>query len=218
MDHYNGGYIFICLIAGLIEAVIFGLISQAINEKRGYEGGFWWGFFLGVIGIIVVALKEPYYTVHYVPDSDGVYKAPKMGQTPIDKDAPVPTGGWRCICGRAHRPYESSCACGQTKRAVLDGTATVPQSAEPMIPQDWVCTCGRAHASYESSCVCGRTKHEVVTAGVVLPEPVPIQEPLPVPADEDERVQMLRKYKALLDDGVITQEDYDAKKKQLLGL
>lgn len=33
-----------------------------------------------------------------------------------------------------------------------------------------------------------------------------------------DNVAELKKYKQLLDDGVITQEDYDAKKKQLLGL
>lgn len=33
-------------------------------------------------------------------------------------------------------------------------------------------------------------------------------------SDADE----IRKYKALLDDGIITQEEFDAKKKQLLGL
>ena len=218
MGDHDGGVIFIGLIIGMIEAVVFGLITQAINEKKGYDGGFWWGFFLGVIGIIVVAMKEPYYNVSYVPHGGGVYKAPNAGRLPIDKDAPVPAGGWRCVCGRAHHPYESSCACGQNKRAVLDGTVTAPVYAEPMVPQDWVCTCGRAHESYESSCVCGKTKHEVVTAHIVLPEPVVIQEPLQVPADEDERLQRLRKYKTLLDDGVITQEDYDAKKKQLLGL
>ena len=39
--------------------------------------------------------------------------------------------------------------------------------------------------------------------------------PAPVVADETEQLQ---KFKKLLDDGVITQEEFDAKKKQILGL
>lgn len=37
-------------------------------------------------------------------------------------------------------------------------------------------------------------------------------------AQANDPAEELRKYKTLLDDGIITQEDYDAKKKQLLGL
>ena len=35
----------------------FGFVTQTINKNKGYEGGFAWGFFLGFIGIIVVACK-----------------------------------------------------------------------------------------------------------------------------------------------------------------
>ncbi|MBQ8179926.1 MAG: SHOCT domain-containing protein [Candidatus Methanomethylophilaceae archaeon] len=35
---------------------------------------------------------------------------------------------------------------------------------------------------------------------------------------EEERIESLRRYKELLDDGIITQEEFDAKKKQLLEL
>ena len=231
------GYIIIDLIVSLIGACFFGAVTQAINEKNGYEGGFWWGFFLGAIGIIVVALRQPYYTVGPYPSGDSICVPKKIGKTPIDMDAPVPDGGWRCLCGRVHEPYVSSCACGQSKRAVLDRTATTsrfePLSlpvVEPPSPRDWTCTCGCTHPSYESSCICGKTKHEVLTANIILPDPEPIPIPetapepvlipdtMPDPADDDQIIQSLRKYKELLDDGVITQEDYDAKKKQLLGL
>ena len=44
-------------ITWLIIAVIFGAVSKVITSNRGMKGGFWWGFFLGVIGIIVVAVR-----------------------------------------------------------------------------------------------------------------------------------------------------------------
>ncbi len=40
----------------------------------------------------------------------------------------------------------------------------------------------------------------------------------PPTIDNTDSVTELKKYKQLLDDGIITQEDYDTKKKQLLGL
>lgn len=37
--------------------VVWGLFSRAISKSRGYEGGFWWGFFLGMFGMLFVALR-----------------------------------------------------------------------------------------------------------------------------------------------------------------
>lgn len=51
------GYSATYLIVSLIVAIVFGLITKSINNSRGREGGFWWGFFLNVIGIIVVACR-----------------------------------------------------------------------------------------------------------------------------------------------------------------
>ena len=44
-------------IGWLVTALIFGFVTKAINNSRWREGGFWWGFFLGVIGIIIVAVR-----------------------------------------------------------------------------------------------------------------------------------------------------------------
>ncbi len=49
------------------------------------------------------------------------------------------------------------------------------------------------------------------------PAPVEVAEPAPAPAQVDD-VTKLKQFKDLLDSGVITQEEYDAKKKQILGL
>ncbi len=45
------------IIAYLLIGVVFGFICKAISGSRGMEGGFWWGFFLGIIGIIIVAVR-----------------------------------------------------------------------------------------------------------------------------------------------------------------
>ena len=51
------GSLFLAALVGLAVAAIFGCITKHINESRGRDGGFWWAFFLGVIGIIIVAVR-----------------------------------------------------------------------------------------------------------------------------------------------------------------
>lgn len=41
----------------LINSAICGVISRVINQNKGYEGGFSWGFWLGELGILVVVCK-----------------------------------------------------------------------------------------------------------------------------------------------------------------
>ena len=50
------------LIGGLIERFIMGAICVAITNNRNMNNGFWWGFFLGIIGIIVVAVRPNDFT------------------------------------------------------------------------------------------------------------------------------------------------------------
>lgn len=40
-------------------ASVMGAISYAIGSSKGLKYSFWWGFGLGIIGIIVVACLEP---------------------------------------------------------------------------------------------------------------------------------------------------------------
>ena len=82
----------------------------------------------------------------------------------------------------------------------------------------WKCGCGRVNASYTSSCVCGRSKH-----GETVPEAVPVHQPSPAMDDPVNNTEIanaaaIREYKKLMDDGIITAEEFEVKKKQLLGL
>jgi hypothetical protein len=83
----------------------------------------------------------------------------------------------------------------------------------------WKCSCGRVHAAYVSSCSCGKNKYNPPA-----PEPEPdcpetvSDFPEAVQDNEVANAMAIREYKKLMDDGIITPEEFEAKKKQLLGL
>ena len=159
----------VSLIVGLIVCCIFGAITKSINESKGYDGGFAWGFWLGWIGIIVVACRQP---VLYVPKESII----------------VPSNNSRLPSYTIS--YHTPAADG------------------------WQCRCGRYNARYVSSCVCGLKKADAQSP-VAVPAPQ-TSTPAPTAADDSKIIALLKEYKELLDAGVLTQEEFDAKKKSLL--
>ncbi|MBM6925892.1 SHOCT domain-containing protein [Pseudoflavonifractor phocaeensis] len=74
----------------------------------------------------------------------------------------------------------------------------------------WKCSCGRINYHYVSTCACGKSKTDVVA-------------PVKTSSLSQEKqtvsdIEAVKKYKELLDAGIITQEEFDIKKKQLLKL
>lgn len=127
-------YGFVSVVFSLILMVgvrsIWGAITWKINDYKGYaNNGFWWGFFLTWIGIIVVACKPNVGgykvtgwkcacgRVHSDYVTDCVCGRIKGGPTV------VPDGGWRCTCGRTHSAYVSSCVCGISKKDAVSAAA-----------------------------------------------------------------------------------------------
>lgn len=140
------------LISGIIGigiGCVFGFITKTINEANGYYGGFAWGFWLGVIGIIIVACRQP--NPYAYQSQKSIIKKEPTDQIP-------PEGGWKCSCGRVHAKYVSSCPCGKSKSDAIGGKGN----------------------------------------------------------REKANIEALKEYKALLDQGVITQEEFDRKKQEIL--
>lgn len=67
-----------------------------------------------------------------------------------------------------------------------------------------------------------RNCHHMFNADAVVQQPATPSsqpaEPAPTPTPASDPTEEIRKYKKLLDDGIITQEEFDQKKRQLLGL
>ncbi len=73
----------------------------------------------------------------------------------------------------------------------------------------WKCKkCGKIHPSYTGTCGCGVTKENNKE----------MKDNVELRPNSDSNFSEIMKYKNLLDNSVITQEEFDAKKKELLNL
>ena len=196
---------FIALIFSIGLACIFGFITQSINESKGYYGGFAWGFWLGWIGIIVVACKpDNNYQKESIIVPANKEKLPNRTVTPVA----LSNGNWQCSCGRINPGYVSSCVCGNNKSQVLNPAPAAPAPAKPAPAEYTTIDCAAIDYttvnSAEQDCVtieCGPADHTAKER---------------VPVDETQNIIALKEYKALLDSGVITQEEFEKKKKDIL--
>ena len=115
--------IFFRLLFGLLQCLIMGWITRAIHRHKGREGGFLWGYGLGVIGIIIAACRRNL-------NEEYARKNVKYAQMAKDKDlyhdgdvnqtaylSSVRSNSWKCACGRENAAYVTTCCCGQTKKS-----------------------------------------------------------------------------------------------------
>ena len=47
--------IFFVILGAIISGIILGYLSSSLHSQKGYDGGFWMGFFLGIVGLIYAA-------------------------------------------------------------------------------------------------------------------------------------------------------------------
>lgn len=150
-----------------------------------------------------------------------VYKAQQTQQTPIPQESvgnqssEINKNQWTCInCGTINSLSNTCYACGSKKGVVSEKKGTI---------SGWRCQCGAINAPYIGTCKCGRSKSDPVPEKEMISQPQVIQE-----LDKtDEKItgssnatkfEEIKEYKALLDSGVISQEEFEKKKKELLGL
>ena len=184
------------IILGIFAIIVVACIAVRWSYLRdeGYEGLLFWRIFLDDVPIwLIKRVKERNQEQYYA--SSGRKTISKNG---VDIDS-----------------YPSYYGCNYDPAA--QGITVTPEDDEHdaglLSNGGWRCACGRVHASYVSSCSCGRNKHGELpaeTAPVVVDEP---KEDM-----EIRNAQAIREYKSLMDDGIITAEEFEAKKKQLLGI
>ena len=84
----------------------------------------------------------------------------------------------------------------------------------------WRCVCGRVNYNYVSSCgACNRSRREGdVRILINRDQKNEVKEPSIDTNDAEAIKAKITEFKNLLDEGFITQEEFEAKRKQLLGL
>ena len=103
-------------------------------------------------------------------------------------------------------------------------TSSYNSTVNSRIPENgWRCSnCGRIHCSYESGCLCGKSRFEVRPVQAVEQDTTTKTMPKAIPEVNKNssiaQIDEIKQYKELLDSGILTKEEFDAKKKQLLGL
>lgn len=157
--------IILAIIAAIFYRVVWGVAAQKVIDNKGYdELWFWWGFFFGIIALLV-ALSKPKVEYEYTEES-------KYSDEIRKKDI-LKNNGWTCAkCGRINHEYMSTCSCGLSR---WDNEKYIKEQKEAEEKEN-------------------EKKKEI------------------------DNLQILKEYKNLLDTGVLTQEEFDKKKNEILSL
>ena len=174
---------YIDLIAWFISALICGAISKSISNKRGLSGGFGWGFFLLVIGIIIVALLpvDEKRKEEYLDNTRHIYFCPQ------------------CFSTYSGTSNANNGTCPNCKSALSETT---------ILLDTWQTFSDEKKGQMKQAFAEGQYLRYPTTNTVINSATNQV-----VGGAEE-----IKKYKELLDEGIITQEEFEAKKKQLLGL
>lgn len=180
------------------SGIIFGCISKHINESKGYEGGFAWGFWLGVIGIIVVACRADYVSPSSaVSASEGYFERLRGSQKT-----------WKCICGSDVRESLNYCPICRRSREEAQNTFSCP-------------FCGANNKRSNNVCfACSRPLKETASftfgSDPAQPDTVSDAPDMAGASTQEDIVSLLKKLGELHADGVLTDAEFQSKKEELL--
>ncbi len=196
------GYLFGYFIGLLIHCVIFGVITRAIAQAKGYDGGFAWGFFLGAIGIVVVAVRPSINQTHTPTDESREYWNRL-------KDSKPSENGWKCVCGQLNSYGLTYCT--RCRRSH-------DESKRLQTPKVQCHYCGANNNQTNEYCfACGRSLAkgaQETTMSLVAQQPV--QQAVRTESQDIANLDALKKLAELRDLGILTDEEYQEKKKAIM--
>lgn len=182
----------VAIFIWVVERFVFGLITQYVAESKGYDAGFAWGFWLGIVGLLVVGFRPNQQ--HASDVSASLEKAEPSGYAP----RPVE---WTCVCGAQNSGNLSYCLqCRRSRGEAEEERVECPH-------------CGARNKKSNAACfACG----ESLTA-----EALPSEEHAPEAAQSEASAQadfaeVLRKLAELHAQGVLTDAEFARKKADIL--
>lgn len=190
------------IIGYAIGCIIAGLITVAIMKGKGHENAgvwFWCGFFLGLIGIIIAACQT---NLNYVNLQNRSNNSRNTGASDSNYSSRSTIVCKSCGATNSSSSYHcQSCGAKLSKAVIAQTTGKEGQ---------WRCKCGAQNYSYETSCHrCGEKKPFKSASESKAAAPVPVQKSI---------TEQLEELKKLQDQGLISEADFEAKKKQILGI
>lgn len=198
------------ILAGIIiGCLLCGAVCYAIMQNKGYEqptGWFFAGLFLGIIGIILV-LIQPNETTSTSYSQSSTSSRPSYSSSGYGSRSTVVC----TACGETNSSSSTHCQkCG----------SRLNKPSLPILSKEgsWKCKCGAMNYSYETSCHrCGEKKSN---KPAIVKENAPTS-PAQVKAmaQKDKTIaEQLEELKKLKEQDLITEADFEAKKKQILGI
>ena len=115
---------------------------------------------------------------------------------------------------------ENSASVSSRKTSAFSSYAYSQEANRP--ESGWKCVCGQSNANYIGTCSCGRSRKDVEK--VAAQQASSTEQASAADVQEDavlnqlNGIEAIKAYKELLDSGVISQEDFDKKKNELLGI
>lgn len=190
------------IIYAVVKALIFGFACRAIEKSKGYEdGGAWflWGALFGFIALIVVCAKPA-----------KVEKEPNLSPyIPYISNAGIPEVTYTGVPRVFYCPN-----CNSTYNSERMSRLICPDCKLPLIETVFLSEKWQQFSEERKEELRQRMRegHDLLGEEEIIPEETVDAAPAFSPADE------IKKYKELLDMGAITQEEFGAKKRQLLNL
>lgn len=122
---------------------------------------------------------------------------------------------WRCrVCGVMNAADVAVCECGNVRPIKLEKPAHT-EKKPTSVGNDWRCPkCGAVNAGYIGTCGCGFDKSDLPPEGTLSGA----EEPVGKAENALNEFEKMKGYKEMLDAGIITQEEFDRKKAELLNL
>ncbi len=152
----------IAAVVGIVVAFVMGFVCRTIVRGKGYPDelnhGFAWGFWLGVIGLIVCAVKPNYnqnnqfYYNGQPMNGQAPYGQPYQGQPPYGQPYQgQPMNG---------QPYQGQPMNGQPYQGQpYQGQPPYGQPYNAQGGNEWYCSCGAANPPEAKVCqICGNTR------------------------------------------------------------
>lgn len=173
-------------LGSLAVCVILGFVTKHINESKGYSGGFAWGFWLNLIGVIVVACK---------PDNRSYTQREYQ---PMYPQAQVQEKTWRCSnCGHENSDKLNYCLkCRSDRFVVQSKKITCPYCGASNNEKNTVCF----------ACHKSLTEKNDPKAGVSTQ----------TTSSDKEPVALIKQLADLHSQGILTDEEFETKKTELL--